>query len=228
MSGMTGKGEDMLGLLIGAAVASDLIDTIGGAIETIGEASTHIIEASNNARKDMIVANYGASHFYQKQYMEVIHTLLGMGFTNVHAVEIRKHRKGFFTQNIYGQVESVSINGNDSFQKGTRFAREAYVLVSFHVFKDSPHVVIPELEHRTRSHAGFEQPGYQPPINVNVNINNGPQPDRYQYGQRQYNGNPNHGQQRPFSSGMPAKRCAYCGVLAPQHAVFCPHCGAPF
>ena len=40
----------MLGLLIGAAVASELIDTIG-------EVSTHIIDATTHAAKGMIFVN---------------------------------------------------------------------------------------------------------------------------------------------------------------------------
>ena len=214
----------MLGLLIGAAVASELIDTIG-------EVSTHIIDATTHATKGMIFVNCSASNFYQKQYMEVIHAMLGMGFTNVNAIELRRHKRGFFTNNIYGQVESVSINGNDSFKKGDRFAREAHVVVSFHVFKDSPHVVIPELENNNRSHSGYEyyvHPNYQQPmqpINVNVNINNDPRGYGYQW---QGNGNPNYGQQRPYSYEMPQKRCAYCGCLVYKSAAFCTHCGAPF
>ena len=209
----------MLGLLIGAAVASQLIDTIG-------EASNHIIKASTNGMKDMVFVNCNASNFYQKQYMEVIHAMLGMGFTNVNAVELRQHRENFFTRNLYGQVESVSINGNDSFKKGESFAREAHVVVSFHVFKDSPHVVIPELEHNNRSHSGYAQPGYQQPINVNVNIDNGSR--NYGY-QNQYNANPNYEQQqRQYTYEIPQKRCAYCGTLVPKHASFCSQCGAPF
>ena len=223
----------MLGLLIGAAVASQLIDTIG-------EASNHLIDASTHAMKDKIFVNCSANDFYQKQYMEVIHAMLGMGFKNVNAVELRQHRQGLFTKNIYGQVESVSINGINNFKRGDRFAKEAHVVVSFHVFKDSPHVVIPELERNHRSQPVYEQPRYQqpmPPINVNVNIDNGPRDYGYQrqyngnpnYGQqRQYNGNPNYGQQRPYGYEMPQKRCAYCGVLVPKHASFCSHCGAPF
>ena len=215
----------MLGLLIGAAVASQLIDTIGEASNHIIDASTHILDASSRATKDMIFVNCSASNFYQKQYMEVIHAMLGMGFTNVNAVELRQHRENFFTRNIYGQVESVSINGNDSFKKGERYAREAHVVVSFHVFKDSPHVVIPELEYNYRSQPVYEQPRYQQPINVNVNIDNGPREYGYQ---RQYNGNPYYEQQRQNTYDPPQKRCAYCGVLASKHAAFCPHCGAPF
>jgi len=211
----------MLGLLIGAAVASELIDTIS-------EVSTHIIDATAHSIKDSIFVNCSASTFYQKQYMEVIHALLGMGFTNINAVEIRKHRQGFFTKNIYGQVESVSINGNDSFKKGDRFVKEAHVVVSFHVFIDSPHVVIPELEYNTRSHPVYEQPRYQQPINVNVNIDNGFRGYGNQQSQGQYNGNPYYGQQRQYTYDMPQKRCAYCGTLAPGHAAFCPNCGAPF
>ncbi len=45
----------MLGLLIGAAVASQLIDTIG-------EASNHIIDAATHTMKDMIFVNCSASH----------------------------------------------------------------------------------------------------------------------------------------------------------------------
>lgn len=204
----------MLEVLIGAAVASNLLNAIN--INTL---------ATNQAKKDMIFVSCSASHFYQRQYMEVIHAMLGMGFTNVNVVELRQHRQGLFTKNIYGQVETVSINGNDSFKKGDRFSKEAHVVVSFHVFRDSPHVVIPELEHNNRSHSGYVQPGYQQPINVNVNIDNGPRDNGYQ---RQYNGNPYYEQQRQYNYEIPQKRCAYCGALASKHAVFCPHCGAPF
>lgn len=219
----------MLGVLIGAAVASSLIkDTTNIIKDTINE-------ASSRAMKDMIFVNCSASDFYQKQYMEVIYALLGMGFTNVNVVELREHREGFFTRKIYGQVESVSINGKDSFHKGERFAREAYVVVSFHVFKDSPHVVIPELENRNRTQPLYEQTRYQQPINVNVNIDTKPQGYGYQYGQNQYNGNPQYDyngtpyyeQQRQPVNNVPERRCAYCGLIVPRNAVFCRHCGAP-
>lgn len=47
----------MLGLLIGAAVASELIDTIS-------EVSTHIIDATAHSIKDSIFVNCSASTFY--------------------------------------------------------------------------------------------------------------------------------------------------------------------
>lgn len=212
----------MLGLLIGAAVASQLIDTVKESIDTVKDS---IQESKIHNMQDMVFINQGASGFYQKNYMDVIHSLLGMGFYNVNAVEIRQHKQGFFTRQIYGQVQSVSINGNDHFSKGERYARGAHVVVSFHVFKDSPHVVIPELEHRYEPYPAYDYNSRQTsyaspqPFNINVNIDSGGSEYRY-------NAHSDYERQRtPENEAPRLVYCEYCGSPIPEYAAFCPRCG---
>lgn len=226
----------MLGMLIGAAVASKMVDAVSETITEIGRNYKHGIQ-------DMVFVNSSASDFYQRNYLDVIRNLLGMGFTNVNASEIRQHRNNFFTRNIYGQVESVTINGDSSFKKGDRFAKGAHVMVSFHVYKDSPKVVIPELQKRPEPSERYYG-NYQQPINVNVNINNGGPYGGVYVDQRSGGVYPDQRSQFPNSDfdyaaygyknvpswadePMPSYHCQYCGSLIMNRDGFCPRCGAP-
>lgn len=188
----------MLGVLVGAAVATKMVGVIS--------------KAAKNYMQGVIFVSCTASSFRGADYLDVIHNLQGMGFTNININEIR-HNRNFLTRNIYGKVESVSINGNSEFQKGDMFAQGAHVVVSFHVYKDSPRVEIPELYRRTE-HLD-RQLGYQQPVNVNVNIQNE---------LPHYDNNPsvsNHS-----GEATTWYRCAYCGATIPNSKGFCPRCGA--
>ena len=197
----------MLGLLVGAAVASKMIDVISESAKTRSKAKI--------IRDGLVIVNSDSAGFAERNYLDVIRDLQGMGFTNITAKEIRKHRKGLFNSSLYGKVESVTINGENSFSKGKAFAPGVHVLVAFHVFKDSPPVDIPDLrrnpvEHRQQP----EQQPYQQPVNVNVNIQ---QP----YGQSVPPFNP-YGE-----DNIQWFRCSYCGSMIPNSKGFCPRCGGP-
>lgn len=214
----------MLGMIIGAAFAAGLVEEITDGIK----------KASIRNTQDMVFVNHKAEYFYQKQYTDVIHDLLGMGFTNVNAVELRKHKKSIFTKKLYGQVESVSINGDDSFSKGERFAKGAHVVVSFHVYKDSPHVTIPELEYRNNPRFAYDQnrqyanPQFQQPININLNIDNRAEGYKYQDDPRLGYNNQRQAQLGYDYDESAKKRCSYCGILVPKYMSICPHCGGHF
>lgn len=200
----------MIGLLIGAAVASSIIGEIG-------DTAQKIYDNRMNDMYDAVLLKRDAVSFHEQNYMDVIRVLLEAGFTDINTVEIRKYKSGFFTKGKYGKVESVSINGNNAFTKKTRFSRNAHVVVSFHVFKDSPPVVIPELQRRMQSVPQVGYP-YQQPFNINVNIDNSPSQSGYQQPM---------GRNYPFFNPDDEKYCGYCNSLIPNNAGFCPRCGAP-
>ena len=190
----------MLGLLVGAAVATKMAGVIS--------------EAAKSHMQGMIFMNSDSESFSGRNYLDTIHILQGLGFTNINVSEIRKHKYGLFTKNLYGKVESVAINGKTEFQKGSMFPQGAYVLVSFHVYKDSPRVEIPELNRR----AGVpvqQYGGYAQPVNVQVNIRN-EQPNAGLPVRNGYYG------EQPTSNGYP---CDYCGAIIPNKRGFCPRCG---
>lgn len=96
----------------------------------------------------MIPVSRDCSEFCDEDHTNVVRYFLGMGFENIHLKELRdlKHRR--FGRDLCGSVKTVSINGDDSFKKGDYFPPSAYVLISFHLYPDSPSVPIPELEEK--------------------------------------------------------------------------------
>ena len=223
----------MLGIIVGAAVATKMI---GAVSEVVSDVVSDAVKNQNKNLEDMVFVNVSAADFQQKNFLDVIRNLLGMGFTNVNVYEIRQHNEGFFTRNIYGKVESVSINGNSSFVKGARFARGAHVLVSFHVFKNSPKVYIPDLQNRAAS--AVQQPRYNQQPGYNQQRGYNQQPGYNQ--QRGYNQQPGYynqpgNPQRSSNNSNPYVqwsvgfkcRCEYCNSIFLNKDWRCPYCGAP-
>lgn len=206
----------MLGMLIGAAVASKVLDTVQTAINESEKRSKTIIYDSQG----MLAVNKPSEDFSGIDYMEAIHTLIGIGFTNIKTHEIREYRNNFFNKNMYGRVVSVSINGDSDFKKKDIFPKTAYVLVSFHVFKDSPSVIIPELERLQNPYGGMAPNGYRPqPQGYNPNLGNVP----YGYPPNQY-------AQPGYPTYVPERRAAFCencGYKFKDGDSFCQFCGAP-
>lgn len=120
----------MLGLIIGAAVAAKVIKNI----------------ASKPAQREGIRIGVTADEFEDCNYRDVIQKLINKGFTNIKANEIREYKNTIFNRNKFGLVRSVSVNGRTNYLASDYFPEDSPICVSFDVFKDSPHIAIPELE----------------------------------------------------------------------------------
>lgn len=65
-----------------------------------------------------------------KNYNSVVLLFRGAGFTNVTAIELKNLT--VFNQRKNGRVESVTINGTDSFEEGDIFPKDSNVLITYH------------------------------------------------------------------------------------------------
>lgn len=70
-----------------------------------------------------------------KNYEIVLDELGTAGFTNIETEVLDDLIFGFITKD--GDVESVSIDGNKTFSKGTKFMPDATVVVTYHTFPDN-------------------------------------------------------------------------------------------
>lgn len=178
----------MLSLIIGAAVAAKMVDTV-----------KDIYSESKPVNANYLTIGINETDLENKDYRQVIDILLGKGFTNIETYEIREYRNSFFNRDMYGKVKSVSINGNSSFRKKDVFNVDAYVLISFHVFKDSPPIIIHKLEQlKSRYEFNYAQPHYSEPQYVIIN---------------------NDKETESF--------CEYCDCRIEESWFTCKHCGAP-
>lgn len=65
-----------------------------------------------------------------KNYNSVVLLYKGAGFTNVTAIPLNDLT--MFNQRKNGQVEAVTINGNDEFEEGDIFPKSSNVLITYH------------------------------------------------------------------------------------------------
>lgn len=130
----------MLGMLIGAAVAAKAVSK---AVDSISKSTPN---SKSHEYVSDIKVGISSADLNSMDYSEAINTLIGFGFKNITAKEVREYRNNFLNRDMYGRISYISINGEKDFQKDSYFPTGAYVVVAFHVFKDSPPVIIPELE----------------------------------------------------------------------------------
>ena len=74
----------------------------------------------------------GASHYKNKNYQEVENELRQIGFTNISTEAIDDLITGWLTKD--GEVESVSIDGDDDFSAYNWYPAESKVVITYHTF----------------------------------------------------------------------------------------------
>jgi len=80
---------------------------------------------SNEASISESMEDYGG-----KNFNTIVMLFRGAGFTNVTAIPMND--LNIFNQGKNGQVESVTINGNDEFEEGDIFPMNSNVLITYH------------------------------------------------------------------------------------------------
>ena len=76
-----------------------------------------------------------ASSFKYEKYQDVLTGFTSLGFTNVKTNVIYDVGNGWFSSSSAGDVKEVSINGNNSFNKGDRFDKNAEVVITYRDFE---------------------------------------------------------------------------------------------
>lgn len=84
--------------------------------------------------EDGIRVSYSANSLKRKDYRDVIKIFRADGFTNITTREIDDLITGWLTKE--GEVESVSIDGNDSFEEDSWYSDNAEVVISYHTFPE--------------------------------------------------------------------------------------------
>ena len=89
---------------------------------------------SHKLKDNEIKMPCSVSDYKGEQYEEVIKELKDMGFYNVETAEKKDLVLGWITKD--GEVYKVSINGDNDFDEGDRFPKDAKVVVTYHTYKD--------------------------------------------------------------------------------------------
>lgn len=77
-----------------------------------------------------VVITEAMEGYSDKNYNAAVHLFKGAGFTNVTALPLND--LNMFNQKKNGQVDSVTINGNDEFEEGDVFPKNSNVLITYH------------------------------------------------------------------------------------------------
>lgn len=70
----------------------------------------------------------------EADYQSVQKQLENAGFENVSTQKIEDLTFGIFTKD--GEIEKVTVNGNESFSKGDLFEKDVSITIHYHTFKD--------------------------------------------------------------------------------------------
>lgn len=82
------------------------------------------------AGSNEVVITEAMEYCSEKNYNAIVALFKGAGFTNVTAIPLND--LNMFNQKKNGQVESVTINGNDEFEEGDVFPKDSNVLITYH------------------------------------------------------------------------------------------------
>lgn len=97
----------------------------------------HLIETSG-----ALHAPASAIHYCGENYQDVIKELKAAGFTNIKTQAIDDLVIGFLTKD--GEVEEISIDGDNSFSEGKGFDENVEVVIKYHTFPASKETPTPE------------------------------------------------------------------------------------
>jgi flagellin-like hook-associated protein FlgL len=90
---------------------------------------------------NQIVMPFASTDLKNENYQKIVKQLEDAGFINVDTLIIDDLIFGFFTED--GEVEAMTINGEEEFSKGEKFDKEVKITVSYHTFpeKESEEIV---------------------------------------------------------------------------------------
>ncbi len=105
-----------------------LVGSWGGSVLYIG--NNRKKKSSFIAGANEVVISVAMTDCCEKNFNSVVLLFKGAGFTNVTAVPLND--LSIFNQKKNGQVEEVTINGNDEFEEGDIFPKNSIFLIIYH------------------------------------------------------------------------------------------------
>ncbi|GGE32099.1 DUF4839 domain-containing protein [Streptococcus himalayensis] len=75
-----------------------------------------------------------SENIHKQNYKTIVNQLKDAGFTNVKVEKIEDLITGLLKKD--GQIESVSINGDTDFIKGSKYEKDSKITVTYHTFKE--------------------------------------------------------------------------------------------
>ena len=90
---------------------------------------------SCGSEDDTIRVPHSYSYYKNENYQMMTEELKEAGFTNIKAVKDDDLIVGFLHDD--GDIKSISINGNEKFEEGTRFLPNAEIIIVYHTFSSS-------------------------------------------------------------------------------------------
>lgn len=132
-----------LGKIIAKGVATAATKSI---IKTVGDVTVDVIAATaqKQAQKDDVVKKNGILHikptrsseeYIGESTFEIVQELLGVGFESVTLKSAKQLNERSLKK--YGNIKSISINGNDEFLGMKRFPASSYIVIEFLDFKEN-------------------------------------------------------------------------------------------
>ena len=97
----------------------------------------------------------GSSIQKGRNYQQVIDDFEKEGFTNIRLVELDDLITGWLTKE--GEVESVSVDGDDDYSADTWYRNDVEVVISYHTFKDDTQESLPEQAEETDTTSNNEE-----------------------------------------------------------------------
>lgn len=91
---------------------------------------------------DGVSVSESAKYYRGKKYETAVTQLKDAGFTNIILEAIEDLKTGVVTKD--GDIESITIAGNPSFEKGTVFSKDATVRIKYHTFPPEVEPEVPE------------------------------------------------------------------------------------
>lgn len=108
----------LLGIAVGAAGAKAIFGT------------GNKVKKERTIGPDEVRINESMVSFYGSNFNHVMLLFKGAGFASVNAIPLND--LSVFTQRKNGQVETVTINGDDSFDEGDIVSKNSSVLITYH------------------------------------------------------------------------------------------------
>lgn len=94
--------------------------------------SSSAIKEIQTYDENTIVLPFDNSDFSNVNYLDAISQFHSAGFVNIELVPIEDLITGWLTSN--GEVERITIDGSTDFEKGTPYAFDVKVTISYHTF----------------------------------------------------------------------------------------------
>ncbi|TYC85625.1 hypothetical protein FXB42_07005 [Acetobacterium wieringae] len=114
-------------------------------ILTVGVITERIAD-KNAENNGLISIPFSSLDLEKENYAKIVKQLEDAGFVNVVTLKIEDLSLGIITKD--GEVESLTIDGEDNFSNGDRFDKNAKITVSYHTFpeKNESAIEAPETE----------------------------------------------------------------------------------